>query len=509
MHFKKIYICLILIYLCFFLYGCNNKDNGVQNPQITVIEESNSDKKEIQQPNNNTQPYYDTYTINLDIDPQQGKITGIERVKFKNTVEKTLNEIYMNIYINAFSEKCDYLPYFLSDEKYIFPMNKEYVEFNILSILINNESVSFSLNNTILNIKPQKPILPNEEIEITIQFDSKIPIMTHYSGRGNSNLWLGNFIPSIAVYDKNGWNKSYYYPLGEPFYYNISNYDVTIVTPLEYVVAATGISESKELDGKKVTNISAKMVRDFAVLIGKNLQKDSIETNNGVTINLYYTDENYKKDTINEILNLTKKDIEYYTKNIGSYPYTQFNIVENDLYYEGDMQFSQIAFIDDSFFNGKNKITNLNFNLGLQWFKCIIGTDRVKENWLCEGFCEFLKIYIYYPPEQLKEIMNKEDEQLKEILENNKNSALLNSLSAYNSYEDYTNVQKRKSCLMIYKFYREFGEKNFSDFLQMYCSEYSFKNINSQDFINMCNKVYNEDLSEFFKKWINESDIPN
>ena len=173
------------------------------------------------------------------------------------------------------------------------------------------------------------------------------------------------------------------------------------------------------------------------------------------------------------------------------------------------MQFSQIAFIDDSFFNGKNKITNLNFNLGLQWFKCIIGTDRVKENWLCEGFCEFLKIYIYYPPEQLKEIMNKEDEQLKEILENNKNSALLNSLSAYNSYEDYTNVQKRKSCLMIYKFYREFGEKNFSDFLQMYCSEYSFKNINSQDFINMCNKVYNEDLSEFFKKWINESDIPN
>lgn len=503
---------IFLITTFFLLFGCSSSQEKNGSSLVPVSE--NADPfipdlpKEKQLENKNTPvPYYNAYTVNLDVNPALRMISGIEKVKYKNTTGKSLNELYMNVYLNAFSQKCDYIPYLEEAKETLFPYGIDYSMFQINSLTINDEPVSYSLNNTVLNLKLQKPLAAEEETEIVIVFECYIPKISTRFGANNASLWAGSFLPTIAPYnEKNGWAKSYYYPIGDPFQNTISNYEVTLTTPEGYRIAATGTGTQSERNGKNIAVVSAKMVRDFAFSCSNQYKKASIETKEGIPIHIYYYNEHSKN--ISQLLNAAKNNLEFYTQYIGSYPYTELDIVESDLYYEGDMEFPQFVLLDSSYFETEKEIAMTSFTFGFQWFSHVINTDSVNESWLTQGLTGFMQSYIYYDPKELDKIMISEYELLKEVLKTVKYPSLNNSLSAYEKEESFYHVQYRRARLMIYSLYKKMGDENFRKLLNEYYTAFSFKTITSSDFLSLCEKVYGKNLDEFFEDWIFNETMP-
>lgn len=494
------------------MFGCSSNQKQNISPPVPVSEESDpfiadEPKETLPEKQNTPIPYYNTYTVSLDVNPSLRTISAIEKVKYKNTTNHSLNEIYMNVYINAFSQKCDYTPYLEETKETLFPYGIDYSYFQINSLTINNEPVSYSLNNTVLNLKLQKPLETEEETEIVIVFECYIPKINTRFGANNVSLWASSFIPTIAPYDeKNNWTKSYYYPLGDTFQNTISNYEVTIITPEGYKIAATGTGTQSEGNGKNIAIISAKMVRDFAFSSSNQYKKATIETKEGIPIHIYYYSD-YSKN-IPQLLNAAKQNLEFYTQYIGSYPYTELDIVESDLFYEGDMEFPQFVLLDSSYFETEKEISTLSFMFGFQWFSHVINMNSMNETWLSQGLTGFMQNYFYYSQKELDKLMISEYELLQEDLKTVKHPCLNNSLAVYENEQSFYNVQYKRACLMIYSLYKKMGTEKFNQLLKEYYTTFSFKTVNSSDFIILCEKIYGKDLDNFFENWISSKTMP-
>lgn len=503
---------IFLIMTFFLLFGCSSNQEKKASSLVPVSEDSDIfipeiPKEKLSENQNTPVPYYNTYTVNLDVNPALRMISGIEKVKYKNTTSNSLDEIYMNVYLNAFSQKCDYVPYLEETKETLFPYGIDYSVFQINSLTINNEPVSYSLNNTVLNLKLQKPLAAEEETEIIIVFECYIPKINTRFGANNASLWAGSFLPTIAPYnEKNGWTKSYYYPIGDSFQNTISNYEVTLTTPEGYRIAATGTGTQSERSGKNTAVVSAKMVRDFAFSCSNEYEKTTIETKEGIPIHIYYYSKHSKN--IAQLLNAAKNNLEFYIQYIGSYPYTELDIVESDLYYEGDMEFPQFVLLDSSYFETEKEISITSFTFGFQWFSHVINTDSVNESWLSQGLIGFMQSYIEYDNKELDKMMTSEYELLKEALKTVKYPSLNNSLSAYEKEESFYTVQYKRARLMIYSLYKKMGEEKFRQLLKEYYTTYSFKTVNSSDFFSLCEKIYGKDLDNFFKNWISNETMP-
>lgn len=503
---------IFLIITFFLLFGCSSNQEKKEASFVPVSEDADPftldiPKEKLSENQNTPVPYYNTYTVNLDVNPALRMISGIEKVKYKNTTGNSLDEIYMNVYLNAFSQKCDYVPYLEETKETLFPYGIDYSVFQINSLTINNEPVSYSLNNTILNLKLQKPLAAEEETEIVIVFECYIPKINTRFGANNASLWAGSFLPTIAPYnEKNGWTKSFYYPIGDSFQNTISNYEVTFTTPEGYRIAATGTGTQSERNGKNIAVVSAKMVRDFAFSCSNKYEKTTIETKEGIPIHIYYYSKHSKN--ITQILNVAKNNLEFYTQYIGSYPYTELDIVESNLYYEGDMQFPQFILLDSSYFETEKEISMTSFTFGFQWFSHVINIDSVNESWLSQGLTGFMQSYIYYDHKELDKMMTSEYELLEEALKTVKYPSLNNSLSAYEKEESFYTVQYKRARLMIYSLYKKMGEEKFRQLLKEYYTTFSFKTVTSSDFFSLCEKIYGKDLDKFFESWISNETMP-
>lgn len=503
---------IIFLTAVFLLSACHINQSKEEQPLVPVSETAEDilplpyHTAKTADNQNTPVPYYNTYTVNLDVNPVRRSISGIEKVKYKNTTGQILDEIYMNVYLNAFSKKSDYLPYSLDIKEQLFPYGEDYSEFRINSLTINNEPVSYSLNNTVLTIKLQKPLEIEEETDIVLAFECYIPKTCTRFGGNDHSMWAAGLLPTIALHSNESWNKSYYYPTGDFFQNTISNYEVTVTMPETYSIAATGTGMMAEQNGKKIAVISAKMVRDFAFSISSHFQKATIETKDGIPINLYYY--NTTSSNVTLLLNTAKNNMEFYTEHIGSYPYPELDMVESSLFYKGDMEFPQFVLVDSSYINQKQEIGLPSFQFGKQWFSNLIGTDSINESWLSQGLIGFMQSYHSYSTKELDEIMRSEYDLLKEALQKEEYPSLNNPLSAYTDLESFYNVQYRRSRLMFYELYKKIGGEKFSQLLKDYYTAFSFKTASSADFFDLCEKVSSKNLDTFFKEWLTDPQMP-
>lgn len=500
----KVFLISILSALLLFC-GCTKKET-VQPEDESVKQENTEDtqKEPVEE-----EQYYTNYNATIEFVPETYSFKTIEKIMYKNTTGKKQNELYMNVYANAFTENAEQLPYLLEYENAIFKNGKSYMDFNISSLTVGGKEVTYSINGTSLCIQLSEPLEKDAQTEITIQFETSIPDMHYDIGRNQNVIWEGNILPVMAVYDNSGWNKSEYYPLGDSIYNDIGNYMIAVKTPENYDVIATG-SEIINIDnGVKTTVIEAKFTRDFAFAIGSGMLNKSVQTDvSGVKINLYYY--TYDDEKANAILNRAKETLEYYIETLGSYPYSHIDIVECSLYDNKDVQFTGIAFIDESWFMPETDINTamLNFNLGKQWFSEIIGSNGVKEPWLRAGFEKFLQRLFVYGEYGIDDAMEIEYASLKTALASEKHIELHNGLDTYKTKESFENIQVRKAAMMMYALYKEVGSEKFHDIIKEYCLKYSFKNITSNEFFNLSEDIYGKSLYSLFNDWVNGNKLP-
>ncbi|NLY45797.1 MAG: M1 family metallopeptidase [Tissierella sp.] len=447
------------------------------------------------------------YDIEVELDYENKTYTGKQWVTYVNNTDKTLGEIFFHIYPNAF-KTLDTLPILFKDNiEDPLSYDNGYIQLNIISR--DNKELEYKIigeDSTTLSIKLDQPLIQGQKAKIYMEYDVKLPSPMDRFGYGKKTINLGNWYPIACVYDEDGWNLDPYYSIGDPFYSDLANYNVSIKTEKDVVIASSGniISEVIE-DDEKVYEIEGLLIRDFALVASKEFKvaEESVE---GTTIKLYYLDE--KSNMVKKSLEYSKQSLEVFNRLYGKYPYGVYSVVMTE--FPSGMEYPGIVFISEEYF--RYQVVDLLERVIVhetahQWWYGLVGNNQIDEPWLDEALATYSET-IYY-----KEIYG--EEMGKEYFDYNVKlgyeygvqyllgkNMIYQSLSDFYGWDDYGILVYTKGALFIDEIKEMYGTEVLYKILNTYFNEYKFYNATTKDFIDICERVTKSNFSPLVDKWL-------
>lgn len=317
-----------------------------------------------------TSPCYD-----MTIEYKDGVMSVSQEILY--TAPADLDEVILNVYANAFD------------------INNHGID--ILSAQINRKTIDFEIfgsDKTLLKLP--YPISCGQVYNIAISYNVKV-------SAGNTRLGINSdgvanlacFYPVLARYE-NGWRTDTYFPIGDPFYHDISSFYVNLTVDEEAVVATSGQIFDTRLFNKngapkKTVEIGAEHIRDFAMAVGK-LSVLSDVTGSGahaVELNYYYFEDAAPAKTMERI----KRTMEVFSEAFGEYPYNTFTVSQSTD--SGGMEYGTFVTVSRTP-STEEYLDIITHEIAHQWWYNIVGNDQINNAWLDEGLAEFCTYYFYY-----------------------------------------------------------------------------------------------------------------
>lgn len=448
------------------------------------------------------------YKIEVELDPEEKTYEGKQWITYVNNTGVDLPEIYIHIYPNVFRQKKT-APFLFDSFDRAYPNGFNPGFININKAKVGNKEVPFNIEGkgqTILHIKFDSLLKEGDSTKIYLEYTVKLPPVRDRFGYGDKTINLGNWYPIVCVYDEDGWNKDPYYNIGDPFYSDISNYDVKIITPKEMIVASSGnILKEKTRGSKKIWEIEGKLIRDFAWVASRDFTTMEGEVE-GTQIKMYFLEED---PSIKEFaFKVTKDTLETFNRIFGKYPYGQYSVVENN--FPSGMEYPGLVFIGEEYYDNifKDYLEKVIVHeTAHQWWYGVVGNDEIDEAWLDESLATYSEtIYIgevygeAKGEENYYEDVESSYEYVKSICDFEE--VPLKPLNYFDNWNDYGALAYHRGAMFLNEIKDEFGKEVLYDILNKYYHEYSFYNAKTENFINVCEEVTGTDFEEKVNKWL-------
>lgn len=525
--FSKKYslIIVILLIIAMSFSGCIGKDvsdnhaNNNQNNESASANKNDENKASNQNTekfstlivndyNNLNMEDLNQYNIDVDFDTEEKMYTAIQKIIYVNNEETPLSEVYFHIYPNTFREK-ETTPFLFGSFDSAFPNGFEpgYIDIKSISLkdkVVNNFEIS-GKGKTILRIPFEKELSPKEKIEIKMEYTVKMPPAQDRFGYGEKTFNLGNWYPIAAVYDDEGWNLDPYYSIGDPFYSDTSNYNVTIKAPKDIIIASTGNILSEEVEGnKKKWTIEAKLVRDFAWAASKDfkiIEKDV----DGTLVKVYVLNDD--EDINNFAAETSYSSIEIFNKIFGKYPYGQYSVVATS--FPSGMEYPGIVFIGEKYYHnvykGSLEIV-IAHETGHQWWYSVVGNDEIDEAWLDESLTSYSEVI--YADEKYGESVGNNYYQrsvagrYNSVKDSLPNEIVAKPLSEFENWDDYGSLAYTKGAMFVHAIEEKYGEDTLYNILKEYYKRYRFLNATTEDFVKVCEDITGDDFKALVDEWL-------
>ncbi|WP_281990344.1 hypothetical protein [Aquimarina aggregata] len=179
------------------------------------------------------------YKIDVTVTPSTRLIDGKEVIEFTNNSPDDLSEVVIRLYYDVFKKGNP------RDEKV---NEKDIGEGTIIKSIIV-DGVKYELSDrkqirrygTNMSILLAEPLKTGKKITLQFEWQQKVPLTLVRTGAiDETSFFIGYWYPQVAVYDDIfGWDKIDY-TLTTEFYNNLSNFDVNITAPDNFLVWATG-----------------------------------------------------------------------------------------------------------------------------------------------------------------------------------------------------------------------------------------------------------------------------
>lgn len=492
---RRVRLFLLLIVLTIIINGCENEDlienDTLIHKDLKVIEIE----------------LLDQYDIEVALDYENKRYTGKQWVSYVNSTGKILGELFFHIYPNAF-KTIDTLPILFKDQiEDPKSYDNGYIELNTISR--DHKDLQYKVigeDHTTLSIKLDEPLLQGQKISLYMEYDVKLPSPMDRFGYGDRTINLGNWYPILCVYDEDGWNLDPYYSIGDPFYSNLANYNISIKTDKDVIIASSGniISQIME-DNKKVYKIEGRLIRDFAMVASKEF-KVAEEKVGHTVIKLYYLDE--KSNMIKNSLKFSKQSLEVFNRIYGKYPYGVYSVVMTE--FPSGMEYPGIVFISEEYF--RHSVVDLLERVIVhetahQWWYGLVGNDQVDEPWLDESLATYSETIYYkeiYGDRRAKEYFDYNvrlgyDYGIKYLTGKNK---MVQSLDEFYGWDDYGILVYSKGALFINAIKETYGEEILYKILNTYFDKYKFHNASTEDFIGICEEITKSDFDALVDQWL-------
>lgn len=456
------------------------------------------------------------YKINAVFDENEKVLTANETISFNNSYGKDLKDIVLHLYPDSYNS-AETLPGIGGMPP---TLEKDQIgDITITKVLINNKSVDFTQKNQILKVNLNENLKPKEKVDIYIDFTLKLPSGNNRMGYSNDIYNFTNWYPILSIYNpKTGlWDESPFHPVGESNYSESSNYDFTIETSKNMVIASTGVDKKTTFnDNKKTLNVAAENVRDFVFIMSPKFNVVS-KTVDGTKINsFYYNDENAikSKKQANKLLDVASDSIKFFSNTFGKYPFEEFDIVEADLS-GGAMEYPQLIQMGHYNFNPDTdylqtfthmpfEISSTVHEIGHQWWYSVVGNNEFKESFLDESLTTYSTAY-YFEKQYGKYFQESAFTQFRLHLYPDKTAGLPinSSVDKFASWSEYSMIIYRKGPVVFEDLKQRVGEEKFVEILKTYFERYKFKNATIDGFLSIINEIAGKDIEAAIRSAIN------
>lgn len=454
------------------------------------------------------------YDMNLEFNAEKKILTGKEDVLIKNDSGSNLKNLEFHLYADSYNKR-ETMPFFRKTDKSLPLKDEEKGDISISKVIINETEVSFTQDNELLKVTLDKELKNAESINITIQFNLKLPNGTSRLGYSNDVYSFTNWYPILSMYDpkENKWDENSFNIIGESNYSDIAEYNVNLKVPSNFVVASTGKEkETSSEENSKVLNLNAKDVRDFVFIMSPYFKSISNEID-GIKVNSYYLDKDNQStlDTAKKVLTSSVDAVKFFSQQFGKYPYDELDMVETS-FQGGAMEYPQLvqmpkypSSIDSknqrSFYMASVMSKMAVHEVGHQWWYVTVGNNEFKEPFLDESLTAFSTAYFFDKTEGpyseggiLSDLRSPYADE--RSFGETKVPCAGSSVDKYGDMMAYNTSIYGKGALIFEDLRSRVGDAKFKELMQAYFKEYKFKNASIDGFLNIVEQKCGNTIKE-------------
>ena len=476
------------------------------------------------------------YNIFVTLDNIEHQLKGKEMLNWENTSGNQINELRFHLYLNAF--KNNRSTFMIESGGHHRGFGKKenvwgWCKINKMKI-VNGEEITDMIefiqpddtnkyDQTVIRVPLKSPLLPGEEINLEINFTSKLPNIFARTGFADDYYLVGQWFPKIGVYEKaeklgtktGKWNCHQFHANSE-FFADFGLYNVNITLPEKFVVGATGIlqQEIKNKNGTKTLNFHAEDVIDFAWTAYPKF-KIKETTWKHVKVKVLMPPEHFMY--ADKYLEAAVASLKYLDENVGKYPYPNLTIVDPPINASGSGGMEYPTFITGmsiwgipDFVRIIEVVTAHEFTHN--YFMGMLASNEFEEPWMDEGFTQYFETRImdatYGPQKSILNILgfHSGDFQITRsgyVSMKNPHIASNRPFAWQFPRGAYGVLTYNKTATWLTTLERMLGKKTMTEIIKTYFSRWSFKHPTGKDFINVVNEVVNKNFGNKFGENMN------
>ena len=480
-------------------------------------------------------PRIANYDISVKLNTEEKTLEGKEILYWKNTSSDTITSLQFHLYLNAFKNTQST---FMTEGGRNIPMMDEkenvwgWIDIESMKDEAGNELVSGMKfihpdddnedDQTVVSVPLAKPILPNGEIKLNIDFKAKLPKVIARTGYSKNFFLVAQWFPKIGVYEPAGmryaekgqWNCHQFHARSE-FYADFGIYNVDITVPDDYVVGATGSLQVVDSNtGTKTYFYRAEDVIDFAWTCSPDyLVKEDKWKDVSIRLLIQPEHESLSERYISSAIN----SLEYFDQNLGKYPYATLTIVDPPLHGAGASGMEYPTFITGMSFHGMPEglkgvemVTIHEF--GHQYFMGLLASNEFEEPWLDEGFNSYFEVKVmdHYYGEKNSVMdfwayhMGNAEMQRNNYLSMSNPKIAENFRASWEfKHGGYGSLTYAKTATWLITLEGLVGVETMNEIMKTYFERWKFKHPCAKDFITVVNEITTKNHGDKFGKNMN------
>jgi Peptidase family M1 domain len=470
------------------------------------------------------------YVMNIDMNVETNRFAGKQKLEYWNNSPDTLTRVFYHLYFNAFQ------PGSMMDTRSrrqggvngpggrpdwdqrvkdrIINLKPDEIGYQkILSLKMNGVVQNFIMDETILEVKLNKPILPKSKVVFDMEFEAQVPLQVRRSGRDNPaskvQYSMSQWYPKLCEYDYEGWHPTPY--VGREFYGVWGDFDVSITIDKKYILGGTGYLQNpnnigygyedagkkvKQPAGNKLTwRFIALNVHDFMWAADPGFIHKSKKVKDSLTFHLLYKVTNHSAAEWEQVLVDAEKALPFIEKTFGTYLYKQFSFIHGG---DGGMEYPMAtlcvgpgAWLHEWLHN---------------WYYGVLANNESLYPWMDEGFTT-------YAEDRVTAFLENNNGFAYEgtyksyfsLAKSGKEEPLTTHADHYNLNSSYGPAVYSKGAVFMEQLGYIVGAQVRDKILLEYYNLWKYKHPNVSDFIRLAEKISDMKLDWYKEYWINST----
>lgn len=443
-------------------------------------------------------PEVASYELEARLDAATHVITGKGTLRWTNTSDKPVTELFFHLYLNAFkNERTLFLRSpFGAGRSGEHGTRYGHIDVSRLSARelggrdlwpgAARSSPGDAEDETDIRVPLPEPIAPGRTLHLELEWSSQLPEIVERTGYVQGFHLVAQWYPKIARLEPDGrWAHFAFHPQSE-FYADFGRYAVTLDVPAALRVGATGklVREEPAGDRKKL-RYEAEAVHDFAWSAWEHF-REKRESIDGVDVRLLHPPGHERN--AHRSLEVLRHALPRFSAAYGRYPHPTLTVVHPPDWARnaGGMEYPTLITTGGPWWLAASGIRGVEavtvHELGHQWFQGVIATDESRWPFLDEGVNTHAEVRVMrelYGPGSMVDLLGLElsDEALRrvEAIDVGQTDAIAQPAAAFSSFSRLGAVVYGRTATLLETLGAVYGQAQLERALGLYARRGRFR----------------------------------